>query len=363
MKHVNIPIFIPHLGCPYQCIYCNQRKIAADFVPHPSHLHEIINRYLKTIPSGTEVEVAFFGGNFTDIEPQSQEAYLRAVKPYLASGEVKGIRLSTRPDSINEEVLQRLQDHQVTTIELGVQSFCDEVLKASSRGYTAEVVFKNSNLIIEWGFQLGIQLMVGLPGDSFAFDIESTLATIAIAPAMVRIYPTLVIADTILESHYYQNKYIPLTLEEAVDRCREMLLLFEEKSIPVIRMGLYPGEDLQTDGVIVAGPFHPAFGELVQQSIFLQQAGAAVQHFQKEKGYQSELDLFVNPRDLSKMVGLKRQNLGVLKKRMDLQRISIKSEPDMTRNAIGIARSGRSIEWVLRREAFHILRKSDDFTW
>lgn len=360
MKHVNIPIFIPHLGCPYQCIYCNQRKIASAVVPKPSELKNIISQHLDTISPDTEVEVAFFGGNFTDIEPQLQEDYLREVEPFLASGRVKGIRLSTRPDSINEETLQHLKDRQVTTIELGVQSFSDEVLKASSRDYTAEVVFKNSNLIKQWGFKLGIQLMVGLPGDSYRFDIDSIMATIAIHPAMVRIYPTLVIADTVLETRYYQKDYTPLTLSEATVVCREMLLLLDEQKIPVIRMGLYPGDDLQADGVIVAGPFHPAFGELVQQSIFLQQAGLAVGHLWSQFGSQPELDIFVNPRDLSKMIGLKRQNISSLERQMNLQHVSVKSEPGIGRNDVGVGRSERSIEWVLSREAFLALRKTDD---
>ncbi|MEA1960362.1 MAG: radical SAM protein [Bacillota bacterium] len=352
MKHFNIPIFISHLGCPYQCIYCDQKKIATSQVPEPNQVQKIIEDHLQTIPVNSEVEVAFFGGNFTDIDADLQEAYLKAVEPYILAKKISGIRLSTRPDSIDEEGLERLKNNHVNTIELGVQSLCDEVLKASSRGYTADVVFKSSQLVKEWGFQLGVQLMIGLPGDHFELDIATVQSTIEINPAMVRIYPTLVIAGTALETLYQKGAYQPLSLENAVMTCREMFLRLEKNNIPVIRMGLHPGEDLRSEGVIVTGPFHPAFGELVEQSIFLEQASMVLQQLRERKAFQNQVVLFVNPRDVSKMAGLKRNNIKQLQSQWNLSQVTIQPDSGIKRNEIGVSQAGEPVTIKLKREAF-----------
>lgn len=353
MKHYNIPIFIPHLGCPYDCIYCDQKKISAQMqIPTGNEIINTIEQYLSTIPVTAEVELAFFGGNFTAIPTDQQEAYLHLIQPFLKSGRIQGIRISTRPDCIDTTGLDLLQRYGVRTIELGVQSLNDEVLQASSRRYKAQDVCQSSSLIHEKGFKLGIQLMVGLPGDHYKRDIETVQATIKLAPQMVRIYPTLVIADTELDKMWQQGKYQALSLAEAIAICKDMLLLFAAASIPVIRMGLHPGEELRSSGIIKAGPFHPAFGELVEQAIFQEQAMLAINQYIKRFGPVECLNIYVNERDVSKMSGQQRKNLGYLQQFFSLKELWVRTRPAQERNWVGISsmRSGDQKLIVTRQE-------------
>jgi histone acetyltransferase (RNA polymerase elongator complex component) len=341
MKHYNIPIFIPHLGCPYDCIYCDQKKITAQQeTPDTREMIHTIEEYLQTIPSEAHIEVAFFGGNFTAVDRRLQEDYLGAVQPYIQQGRVQSIRISTRPDCIDGTVLDMLAHYGVKMIELGVQSLSDKVLQASARNYRPEDVFKSSHLIRERQLDLGIQLMIGLPQDSYAMDMETARQTIALQPQAVRIYPTLVIAGTALEDMWKRGDYEPLTMEYAVSTCRDMLLLFQEQHIRVIRMGLYPGQELRRDGVIQAGPFHPSFGELVEQSIFKQQALFTLAEYFERVGYQSEINLHVNSRDISKMIGQKHKNMQELKQELSLDSIKLKVDLVMDRNWVGVSAAG-----------------------
>ncbi|HHV16307.1 MAG TPA: radical SAM protein [Gelria sp.] len=358
--HYNIPVFIPHLGCPFQCIFCNQNKIASNRgIPTRAELITTIDEHLDTIgTSGENIELAFFGGSFTAIDRKLQEEYLSAVQPYLKSGQISSIRISTRPDFIDDNILQLLLRYGVKTIELGVQSFSDEVLKASGRGYRRDDVFKASRFIKSFGFKLGIQLMIGLPGDSQALDMESTRQAITLAPDMVRIYPTLVIADTPLELLFQRNQYRPLNLSEAIATCKEMFLEFQQNDIAVIRMGLYPGKELLSPGNIVAGPFHPAFGELVEQEVFKEQAGMAIQRYKVKIKADSELIILVHEKDISKMTGNRKSNLDYLKSRFHLQDIKVRSYSAYTRNTVGLAVGNESEPlYTLTRKEFMKLRK------
>ncbi|MGR6836229.1 elongator complex protein 3 [Syntrophomonas erecta] len=313
-RHYNIPIFVPHLGCPYQCIYCNQKIIAAqEKAPLPEQINSIVESHLTTIDfQHHDVEIAFFGGNFTTIDPRLQEMYLGTVQPFLHSGKVKSIRISTRPDAISVGILKHLQKWGVKTIELGVQSLADEVLKTSLRGYDRDDVFKAGHLIKDRGFRLGIQLMIGLPGDHRYLDIKTAHQATTLKPDMVRIYPTLVIAGTALEQMYRSGCYHPLDLEQAVEIVRDMFIIFQKKGIPVIRMGLHPGDELRAPGAVIAGPFHPAFGELVEQRVFRDQAEEMVKAFIEKNGVGEPIDLFVRSNEVSKLVGHKRANLDYL---------------------------------------------------
>jgi len=354
-KHYNIPIFIPHLGCPFKCIFCNQNKIAsAQGVPVVKDIIATIEQYLSTIAADSQdIEVAFFGGSFTAIEPNLQKKYLQAVQPYIKSGRIGGIRISTRPDFINQSILDFLAYYGVKSIELGVQSFCDEVLKASGRGYSCEDVFKASHHIKSNGLKLGIQLMVGLPSASFKQDIESARQATNLKPDMVRIYPTLVISETPLERLYIEHKYVPLGLEEAVNTCKEMFLLFQQKGIEVIRMGLQPSEELRTPGTVVAGPFHPSFGELVEQDVFKEQAAVAIQKYQGQGSALTDLTLLVNKKDVSKMTGRKKCNLLYLQDIFRLNSVKVAAYPGLTRDTIALA-SPIEIKplYILSREEF-----------
>lgn len=348
-KHINIPIFIPHVGCPFTCIFCNQKKIAATIKPPEiEDIKKIVDEHLNTIPVGSFIEVAFFGGSFTAIDKDLQINYLKAIKPYLKTGQVKSIRISTRPDFIDEDILNLLKEYGVGTIELGVQSLADEVLKKSGRGYRADDVFKAAQLIKEYKFKLGIQLMVGLPGDNYNLDIESTKIAISLAPDVVRIYPTLVIKDTYLATLYEKGLYEPLSLSEAVTITKEMYLLFTAHNIKVIRMGLYPSAELISGDAVIAGPFHPAFGELVMQEIFYDMAKFLLDYVkEKEKNFLGDtLTIFVNPKDISKMVGNRKNNIIKLKNSEQLDEVLVKGLALLAPNSIGVSVDGNKPLYV-----------------
>lgn len=335
MKHINIPLFIPQMGCPFQCIFCQQQRISyAGPAPSPSQIAAIIENHLSTVdPDQSLVEAAFFGGSFTALPWSRQEAYLDAVQPYLQQGRIESIRISTRPDSIDRGLMKRLAERKVRTIELGVQSFDDYVLQQSRRGYRAAQAREACRLVKEFGFHLGVQLMIGLPGDNPERDLESTRLAIEQSPDMVRIYPTLVIAGTELEKLYLSRAYRPLELEKAVAITRNMYLAFQARGIPVIRMGLHPGEELRQPGNVVAGPFHPAFGELVEQAVFKEQALRLLGEKLPLVRNCSPV-LVVNDRDLSKMLGWKRRNIREIIDYLHLKGLQVQGKPDLPRGAI-----------------------------
>lgn len=268
MKHYNIPIFIPHEGCPNDCIFCNQRKITGlESSVQPESVTELIRKYLDYLPPGEKhVEAAFFGGSFTGLPLFLQEEFYRAASVYQK--EIDGIRLSTRPDYINPEVLSLARRWGVTLIELGAQSSSDEVLKCNRRLHTFSDTCAAVTQIRKSGIKVGLQMMTGMYGADIRSDLKTAEDFIELAPDCVRIYPTVVLKETILDRLYRQGRYIPQSLEQAVESAKEILLLFRKQNIPVIRLGLHAGEDIQKPGVISAGPFHPAFGELVESRIW-----------------------------------------------------------------------------------------------
>ena len=229
-RHYNIPIFIPELACPFQCIYCNQQKISGRLsIPTEEEILKIIEDHLSTIPTeNSEVELAFFGGNFTGIDKSEQIRLLQLVNPYLKSGRIKGIRLSTRPDYIDEEILKMLKDFGVRTIEIGAQSLDDKVLHLSKRGHTAKDTEQAAKMILEAGFSLGLQMMIGLPGDTLESAIYTANRIVELGADSTRIYPTLVIRDTVMEKMYHEERFKPLSLEEAVSWSKDLLLVFEK---------------------------------------------------------------------------------------------------------------------------------------
>lgn len=269
MKHYNIPVFVPHYGCPFSCVFCNQKEITGQSsATDIEDADDIIRQHLSTISSG-ETEIAFFGGSFTAIPEDIMISYLELGYKYVKSGRVSGIRISTRPDFINNEVLTILKNFGVTVIELGAQSFCDDVLKKSGRGHKASDTINACDLIKNHGFKLGIQLMTGLPGDTFEKSVYSAEVAASIMPDCVRIYPTLVISDTPLCRLYNQGLYAPQSLDEAVKTVGSMLNIFKDKNIPVIRVGLASVSEMNSRGSIVAGPDHPALRELCEGQAYL----------------------------------------------------------------------------------------------
>lgn len=269
-KHYNIPVFIPELACPFQCAFCNQRKISGHIaIPDKEEILKIIKSRLDTFPKEEKiVEIAFFGGSFTGLPLQQQQYFLQIAQPFLNEGKIQGIRLSTRPDYINQKVLDLLKRYGVTTIELGAQSFNNDVLKASFRGHTAKQTEEASKMILKHGFQLGLQMMIGLPEDTLEKALFTAKRIAELGASSTRIYPTVVIKDTALHHWYRHGKYKPLSLEQAVEWTKPLLLFFEEKKVRVIRTGLHPSESLTNGDELVAGPFHPSFKELVMTEIW-----------------------------------------------------------------------------------------------
>ena len=321
-KHVNIPIFISHEGCPNDCVFCNQRKITAK--PEPMSLSEVtqqIETYSSTLDQQTYVELAFFGGSFTGIDPLLQEEYLKLAYEYKQSGQIHAIRLSTRPDYISIEILDRLKAYGVDIIELGVQSLNEEVLRASNRGHSVTDVYRAVNLIRDFGFQLGIQLMVGLPEDSKERSVLSAKLTAILKPEFVRIYPTLVIQETQLLELCTQGKYTPLSLAEAVDWTKEMHQVFLQAQIPVIRIGLQPTDLIAEGKEVQYGPFHPAFRQLVETAYFMDQIRDLLNKSIAVEDKAAKITILCNPKDLSQVIGHKRSNMIELKKEFPNLRI------------------------------------------
>lgn len=263
--HVTIPFFIPHYGCRHRCVFCNQIYTSnTRTLPDEYYIVQKIESYLQSLKSSvTHIEIAFFGGSFTGLEKEIQKKYLAIAQRYYSIHAINGIRLSTRPDYVDDTTLRLLKEYCVTTVELGAQSMHGDVLLQSNRGHTVQDTVNASTLIKEYGFHLILQLMPGLPGDSFEKAIDSANKAITLQPDGIRIYPTVVIKDTVLEQLYKEGKYIPLSLEEAVELCSHLYDIFTSNNIPVIRTGLHPFDDTVAN-TIVAGPYHPSFGYLVK---------------------------------------------------------------------------------------------------
>lgn len=269
--HLIVPVFIPHQGCPFQCIYCRQDKITdQSMMPvSASYIQKILDTSLESprFLSAHVKEVAFYGGTFTNIPLEKMKEFLEATAPYLRQGLFKSIRVSTRPDSINGETLKLMKGYGVSTVELGAQSMDDSVLMLSKRGHTSRDTISAVALLKRYGFKVGIQLMPGLPGDSESIFNNTIDKVIDLHPDMARLYPAIVIRETELASMYHTGAYSPLTLDEAVRICSESCIRLEDNDIPVIRIGLMSSSSLLRDGEILAGPWHSAFGFLVRSYI------------------------------------------------------------------------------------------------
>lgn len=267
-RHVNIPIFIPHLGCPNQCVFCNQRSITgkADF--DPETVDSLIREALSTIPDGTETEIAFFGGSFTGIDYTLMCRLLEIAYSYVKTGKVSSIRCSTRPDYINEKILDTLNSYGVRVIELGLQSTDDEVLRLTKRGHSFEEERIAVRMIKERGFSLIGQMMIGLPGSTPEKEIATARFICDSGADGARVYPTVVFRDTELCRMAEDGTYAPLSLDDAVSRTAEVLKIFESNEVKVIRVGLCASENLSSPEAYYAGPNHSALGELCENRVF-----------------------------------------------------------------------------------------------
>jgi histone acetyltransferase (RNA polymerase elongator complex component) len=311
MKHSNIPVFIPELACPHQCVFCNQTKISgALHVPNPLDIPVIVDSYLSTMNDGREVEIAFFGGSFTGLPLDLQEQYLAKAFPYYESGRISGIRLSTRPDYISQPILDLLKRYGVKTIELGAQSTHEEVLLASGRGHDREAIWRASELIRRNGFHLGLQMMIGLPKDTFERSSQTVEDIISLGADNTRIYPTLVIKGTALGRLYATGRYEPLDLSTAVSWSKDFFLRFEQAGVTVLRVGLHPSAELSADKSLLAGPYHPSFKELMMTQIWRDILSLRLEGYEKER-----LILQVHPTQINFVFGYERKNRILFEKR------------------------------------------------
>lgn len=310
MKHSNVALFVPHNGCPHRCSFCNQKEITGQaYQPTPDDVVSAVNTARKSLGDKTQnTEIAFFGGSFTAIDRGYMTELLSAAAPYVKNGEFEGIRLSTRPDAIDNDVLDILKEYGVTSIELGAQSMCDDVLRANHRGHSAKDVQDASHLIKDYGFSLGLQMMTGMYKSSDEKDKFTAKNIADLQPDTVRIYPTVVMRGTELFDLYRNGEYIPERLEDAVMLCSELLGFFEEKNINVIRLGLHDSESLHKN--MAAGAYHPAFRELCESEIIYKNTLAEIQ---RNGIANCTAEFYVNPRSVSRFIGQNRRNLERLK--------------------------------------------------
>lgn len=296
----NIPIFIPHSGCKNDCAFCNQRSITGKIIP-PSfeEADKIIRENLTTLKNEMP-QIAFFGGSFTGIGKELMEGYLKVAYKYVKDGLVSGIRLSTRPDYIDEEILSILRNYGVKNIELGAQSMDDEVLKNSRRGHDSECVRRASALIRRFGFTLGLQMMISLPGDTPEKSIATAKEFVSLGAKETRIYPTVIIEDTYLAQMYREGSYIPMTMDEAVETAAACYEVFYENGVKVLRIGLQNSEELRKS--VIGGAYHDALGEMVFSRVIRRAADR-----------ETHAEICYAPRFLSKVLGQKRANLEYFK--------------------------------------------------
>lgn len=329
--HYIIPIFVSHEGCPHNCVFCNQdtitgieEKVDSDYV------RSTIEQYLKTITrENAVIEVSFYGGTFTAIDIKRQKDLLAVAKEFKDKGDIDFIHLSTRPDYIDEQILTNLKNNSVDIIELGVQSLDKEVLLKSGRGHSEEDVSRASKLIKEFGFTLGHQIMLGLPGDTFEKDIETTRKSIEMKPDIYRIYPALVIRNTPMEKLYSEGLYEPYELYKAVEIAEIVYCMLTANKIKVIRIGLQPTEEINIGKDLIAGPFHPAFRELVEGSLYSKLILNEV-----PKSFNGKLIIKINSMDLSKLYCYKKKFFNDMKEQLKTSNVQVVQDNQVNRGEI-----------------------------
>ncbi|MBC8631117.1 radical SAM protein [[Eubacterium] tenue] len=352
MKKRIIPIFVPHRGCPHDCIFCNQKKITGVSTDITSDdVRRIIEEYLTTIDKDASIEIAFFGGSFTAIDMDIQRNLLSVAKEYVDKNIVSDIRMSTRPDCINDEILTMLKEYKVSIIELGVQSLDDRVLIDSVRGHSDKDVFESANLIKKYGIKLGLQMMIGLPSDAEEKCIYTAKEFIKLNPDCVRVYPTLVVKETGLEKLLVENKYTPFTLDESIEIVKKVLVLFYTNNINVIRVGLQATEDIAIGKEVLAGPYHPAYRELVESKMY----GDYIEYLINKYEAKENINVLVNKKNVSRILGNKKSNVKELKEKYG---ISLKTkEDDLDIDKLGFIIDDKKLIEININEIYNVLKQ------
>ncbi|MGM9643032.1 MAG: elongator complex protein 3 [Eubacteriales bacterium] len=315
MRHVNIPVFIPHLGCPNNCVFCDQKQISGCRVFEESAVQTLIEEALSTLSPSDDCEIAFFGGSFTGIDRGLMLRLLRISDGFVESGKVSRVRCSTRPDYIDPEILGILRSHHVETVELGIQSVSDDVLHASKRGHTAEKSVEACKMVKEAGFELIGQMMIGLPSSTPQDEVETAKVICSLGANGARVYPTVVFAKTELANMTFDGSYRPLELEDAIQRTANVLDVFDRAGVPVIRVGLCSGENLSSPESVVGGANHPALGELAMGELFYRRICDALDRMGGYGDGVRELCIHVPKGELSKAIGQKKRNILRLKEK------------------------------------------------
>jgi len=331
-----IPLFVPHMGCPHQCVFCNQTSITGregSKLP-PGQVRERIAQFFgfKGAHRST-VEIAFYGGSFLGLPASYRAALLKEAQTFVEKGEVNSIRFSTRPDTVTTHALAQVAHYAVGTIEVGAQSMDDKVLALSQRGHTAADTRQAVKLLKAHGLKVGVQIMPGLPGATYDSILETGQKVAKLRPDFVRIYPTVVVKNTALEKWYKAGTFTPLGLADAVEVTKRLYLLFNDWGIQVTRMGLQPSGSLLEEGTVVAGPFHPAFGHLVLSAVFFDRAARTLE---SEPGLSKRIALKVSPSDVSRLIGQKKENVSRLIQRFRLERLQVLPDPAVPEGAVKV---------------------------
>jgi histone acetyltransferase (RNA polymerase elongator complex component) len=337
VKPLIVPFFISHRGCPHQCVFCDQVKIAGSGGEFPTEA-EMLDKIAAYRRSGrrSSVEVAFYGGTFTALPSAVQEKLLHPLGPLIAAGEVESIRVSTRPDAVNDKTARFLKGMGVKAVELGVQSMADDVLALSGRGHTAADVDRACSILREAGIAVGVQLMPGLPGDTPEKSLDSFMRVVALRPDFLRVYPTLVIAGTPLATLYENGSYQPLDLDAAVRLCKIMLHRAWQAGIPMIRMGLQPTAELETAGTVLSGPYHPAFRYLVEAELCFD----LLVRMTRGIAPGSQLEVSCAPAMVSSLVGHRRGNVERLGRLYGLMLSGVRGDPALSPFEMIVERAG-----------------------
>ena len=332
-----IPIFLPHAGCPHQCVFCNQTSITGvgrDTVS-PEKVERQIYEFLKYKGNDHRlVQVAFYGGNFLGLEKEYFKRLLNVSAKFVKNKEIDAIRFSTRPDTIDHDRIEIIKNYPVSTIEIGVQSMNDRVLAMAKRGHSASDTQRAVALLKNRHYQIGLQMMVGLPEEDEAGSLSTAYRIGELEPDFVRIYPTIVLKNSLLARWYENGTYRPWSLERSIAHVKTLYLFFKKKNISVIRMGLQASEDLDSGAAVLAGPYHPAFGHMVHSKIFLDIATEIMEH--KSVSHDT-VTIKVHPKSISKMRGMKNSNMETLKRRFRLQSLDIVPDPTMDEDRLSIS--------------------------
>jgi histone acetyltransferase (RNA polymerase elongator complex component) len=344
-RQLIIPVFLPHLGCPHRCAFCNQRVITQTEAdpPAPAHLQRIVETYLRySRKRHGRIQIAFFGGNFLGMKPAVIRSMLSVAQRFVTSGAVDGIRFSTRPDTIDASRLEVIEPFSIQTVELGVQSMQNDVLERSDRGHTAEDTNRAVERLNRRSYEIGLQLMLGLPGETQAGCFQSARMVAELQPDFVRLYPTVVFSGSRMAEWYRAGLYSPLSLVDCIQRAKQLVLFFTRQSIRIARMGLQSSGSPGIADQIVAGPYHPAFGHLVHSQLFYDMARQLV----SSRSDASDPTLEVHPRSVSRLQGMRSENLERLRDDSAIGNLQIRFDPQMPMDGLRLADTGNMLTYA-----------------